>query len=78
LGEKHKSKKGMYASQYAYACMVDLWLAILSLAKSDAKDLVIGLQLALLRFSWKVVVVALCKVCSTVTSPALFVFHLSV
>jgi hypothetical protein len=46
--------------------------------KSDAKDLVIGLQFAPLRFCWKLVVVALCRVCASATSPTLSVFGLSV
>jgi hypothetical protein len=48
--------------------------AILSLAKIDANDVVIGCPLAPLRFCWKRVVVALCRVCSSITSPALSVF----
>jgi hypothetical protein len=51
---------------------------ILSIKKSDAKDLVIGLQFAPLRFCWKLVVVALCRVSASVTSPTLSVFGLSV
>jgi hypothetical protein len=45
-----------------------------ALQKSNAKDLVISLPLVQLRFCWKLFVVALCRVCASLTSPTLSLF----